>query len=136
MEDNKNRFVPPFVTAKDIAKIEDCSHSAARGVFKRLRKKLDLTGMRKLSLVNYCNERGLSLNEVISRLLKFIIILISAGIAYAFAKKLLEYSCEFFRTHEMIWEEHTPTYLKGHTYVYDSTTHTNEKVTIEITKFK
>lgn len=120
MEDNRNRFVPPHVTAKDISKIEGCTLSAARGILKRLRKKLGLTGMQKLSILNYSNGRGISLSETINRLLKLILIITSIGILYTCGKIIYSKLYDMYKENKSIkWNVITPNHLEGE--IYDST---------------
>ncbi|HJU45207.1 MAG TPA: hypothetical protein VJ647_00425 [Chitinophagaceae bacterium] len=139
MANENEEFFRPVVHPIDIQRIIGCSEKAAKARYGRYKKRLNKGKDGELTHEELSLLTDIPLKYIIPVLKKYPIIkiLIAACLLTAFVKvtqAVLNYSCEFFRTHKMIWEEKTPTYLKGHTFIYDSTTHTSEKVTIEIIK--
>lgn len=136
MENRKRPIIPLYMNAKDIALIEDCPMSTAQRRLTQLKKEEGLVKKDKLTIGAYCRRMKVSIEEVAPYYLRLLIAATTITIAFAFGKMLLQYSCKYFREHEIHWEERTPTSLKGHTFEYNPQTKKMEKVSFEINKIK
>lgn len=136
-----DEFFRPTIHPIDIQRIIGCSPEAATAKYYRYKKRLKKDKGEYITYEEFSRLTDIPLKFIIPILKKHPIVklLIAACLLTACVKvtrAFLQYRCEFFRKHTMHWEERTPTYLKGHTFVYDSATHTNQKVDIEIIKLK
>lgn len=136
VKDSQRPPIPLNIGVQEVALIENLGQAAAEKRVTQLRKAAGLSRKEKLTIWKYCELMRVTIEQVIPYHFRVLILSIMITLGYAFTKRVLQYSCEFFRKHKMIWEEKTPVYLKGHTFVYDEQTKKMEKVTIEITKIK
>lgn len=139
--DQEEEFFRPIIHPKDIQRIIGCSEEAATAKYYRYKKRLNKGKEGHINYQEFSRLTDIPEKFIIPVLKKYPIVklLIAACLLTACVKVtqlVLDYSCEFFRKHKMHWEQRTPTYIKGHTFIYDEQTKKMEKVTIEITKIK